>query len=403
VSSAIDHDSPGAAAKAASCCRTPKRAIGAQEVVTNAMRTHPRVRDLLPALLLGILSSVTHIGAAEKAPAIDEATMQRIYEEAKTPFKYGIVLAPPAGKKVDCPNVFRYGSRWFMVYVQLESEPIGYTTQLAASDDLLHWQPLGTILPRGAADEWDAHQAGGGVALFDTTWGGSNTLDKHEGRYWLSYLGGAKPGYETPPLAIGIASTEDPTQPSAWQKLPTPVLRHDDADARPFERDTLFKSYIFRDDTRTLGAPFVMFYNARAPKDSERIGIAVSQDLETWKRYGDAHVLENERPFGLKHGVISGDPQIVRMGDLWVIFYFGAFWKPGAFDTFAASRDLVHWTKWEGPDLIKASEPWDTPFAHKPWILKHDGVVYHFYCAEGNQGRVIALATSKDLRGAAGK
>lgn len=32
-----------------------------------------------------------------------------------------------------------------------------------------------------------------------------------------------------------------------------------------------------------------------------------------------------------------------------------------------------------------------------------NGVVYHFYCAEGKQGRVIALATSKDLRGAAGK
>lgn len=37
-----------------------------------------------------------------------------------------------------------------------------------------------------------------------------------------------------------------------------------------------------------------------------------------------------------------------------VMFYFGAFWKPG--------------------------------------------VVYHFYCATGDQGRVIALATSKDMR-----
>ena len=33
-------------------------------------------------------------------------------------------------------------------------------------------------------------------------------------------------------------------------------------------------------------------------------------------------------------------------------------------------------------------------------MLKHDGVVYHFYCAVGNEGRVIALATSKDLRAA---
>jgi hypothetical protein len=82
------------------------------------------------------------------------------------------------------------------------------------------------------------------------------------------------------------------------------------------------------------------------------------------------------------------------------MFYFGAFWKPGAFDTFAASRDLIHWTKWDGPDLISASETWDQQFAHKPWLLKHRGVVYHFYCAVDKAGnREIALATSIDLTG----
>ncbi len=64
----------------------------------------------------------------------------------------------------------------------------------------------------------------------------------------------------------------------------------------------------------------------------------------------------------------------------------------------ARSADLLHWTKWTGPDLIQSSVPWDKTYAHKPWVIKHDGVVYHFYCAVGDQGRVIALATSKDLR-----
>ena len=58
----------------------------------------------------------------------------------------------------------------------------------------------------------------------------------------------------------------------------------------------------------------------------------------------------------------------------------------------------MHWTKWTGPDLIAPSEPWDKTYAHKPWVLKHDGVVYHFYCAVGTEGRVIAVATSRDLR-----
>lgn len=337
--------------------------------------------------------------AVETNTPIARERMQAIYDEVKTPFKYGIVIEPPPGKKVDCPNVFRQGDKWLMVYVQLENDPQGYTTQLAESADLLHWKPLGTILPRGASNAWDAANAGGGVALFDNQWGGSNTLQTYEGRYWLSYLGGPNPGYEKLPISIGIASTDDPSKVKSWKKTPSPVLRHDDPDARAFESDVLYKSFILRDPDQTLGAPFVMFYNARPPKGNETIGMALSQDLRTWKRYGSLPVVANERPGGLKYGVISGDPQIVRLDNLWVMFYFGAFWKSGAFDTFAASRDLVHWTKWEGADLIKASEPWDTPFAHKPWLLKHDGVVYHFYCAVGGkqQHRAIALAVSKDL------
>ena len=345
---------------------------------------------------------VAVIAAFSSAAEISHEQMKAIYDEVQTPYKYGVILEPPKNKSVDCPNVFRHGDKWYLVYVQLEKDSenktLGYTTQLAVSDDLLYWQPLGTILPPGTKGTWDQCNAGGGISLFDTRWAGSNTLQTHDGRYWMSYLGGPKPGYETPPLFIGIASTDDPSKTQTWQKLPSPVLKTTDPDVRPFERDTLYKSYIFRDPNQILGAPFVMFYNARPPKDSERIGIAVSDDMKTWKRYGKNFVLENKHPKDENRGVISGDPQIVKMDDLWVMFYFGAFWKSGAFDTFAASRDLVNWTKWDEPDLIKPSEPWDKTFAHKPWILKHDGVVYHFYCAVGDKGRTIALATSKDLR-----
>ena len=351
-----------------------------------------------------MLAFATSVKAADgAATSISPARMQAIYDEVKTPFKVGIVLEPPSGKKIDCPTVFRHGSRWFMIYVQLENDelgrPSGYTTQLAESEDLVNWKPLGTILPRGADDAWDRANAGGGIALFDPEWGGSNALQTHEDRYWLSYLGGRLLGYEKTPLAIGLASTAEPSKPEAWRKLSGPVMKVDDPDARPLEAETLYKSYIMRDDTRTLGARFVMFYNAKPPRGSERIFTAISEDLKTWKRFGAGPVIENLPPADSKSGVISGDPQVVRMGDVWVMFYFGAFWKPGAFDTFAASRDLVHWTKWSGDDLIRASEPYDTPFAHKPWVIKHDGVVYHFYCAVGgkDQHRAIALATSKPI------
>jgi predicted GH43/DUF377 family glycosyl hydrolase len=191
-----------------------------------------------------------------------------------------------------------------------------------------------------------------------------------------------------------LAWTKHPDRAEPWTRLDNnPVLAPSDPDARPFEKKTLYKSNVIWDTGETLGHPFVMFYNAKqdGPRGWERIGMAVSQDMVHWSRFGDGPVIDNGTG-------ISGDPQVVRMGDLWVMFYFGHVWKPKAFDTFAVSRDLVNWTKWDGPHLIEPSEPWDATFAHKPWIIKHDGVVYHYYCAVGNEGRVIALATSKDLR-----
>jgi predicted GH43/DUF377 family glycosyl hydrolase len=354
------------------------------------------------ALAVGLVSTCTRL-CAQTMPVeqvVSGERMQAIYDEVKTPFKYGVVLEPAEGEKVDCPTVFRRGEKWYMVYAQLEKRPAdGYTTQLAQSDDLLHWKPMGTILDRGDEDAWDHANTAGGVALFDTKWGGSNTLGQFQGRYWLSYIGGKKYGYEQTPLSIGIASTADPIKVESWQKLPAPVLGPGDADARVnLETVTLYKSYIFEDDAKTLGGRFVMFYNAKGT--SERIFTAVSDDMKSWKRYGAGAAVENLPPAGSNRGVISGDPQVVRMDDLWVMFYFGAFWKKGAFNTFAASSDLVHWTKWTGQDLVRASEPYDTPFAHKPWFIKYQGVVYQFYCAVGGkeQHRAIALATSRELK-----
>jgi predicted GH43/DUF377 family glycosyl hydrolase len=333
--------------------------------------------------------------------SVSQAEMRAVRQEAQTPFKYGVVIEPPAGKKVDCPSVFRFGKKWYMVYVQLETPPAeGYTTQLAESGDLLHWKPLGTILNHGSDNAWDRANAGGGIALFDTKWGGTNRLQTYRGRYWLSYLGGKDFGYEKTPLWIGLASTDDPSKARLWQKAPAPVLTTQDADVRTgIESVTLYKSFVFRDRKRMLGAPFVMFYNAKGT--SEQIFAATSTDLTTWKRFGHGAAVGNQPPAGQKGGVISGDPQIVRMHGLWVMFYFGAFWKPGAFNTFAVSNDLVHWTKWTGADLIRSSEPYDAKFAHKTWILKYKGVVYHFYCAvadDKDEHRSIALATSKDIK-----
>ncbi len=327
------------------------------------------------------------IPAKTTGKKVDAQTMQRIYEEVKTPYKYGIVLQEE-GQKVDCPSIYRYNKKWYMTYIAFDGT--GYQTYLAESADLLHWNKLGRLLSF-TNKGWDALQKAGYIALQDYTWGGSYTIESYDGKYWMSYIGGALKGYESDPLSIGMAWSKTLGKALEWNRFDKPVLNGQQPDARKWETLTLYKSNVIHDKNKSLDYPFVLFYNSKPKGGHERIGMAVSNNMVDWYRYGFDPVID--------HGEgISGDPQITRIDDVWVMFYFGAFWRPKAFDTFACSYDLVHWTTWEGPDLIKPSESWDSTFAHKPWVIKHNGIVYHFYCAVGDQSRVIALATSKDLK-----
>lgn len=339
---------------------------------------------------------------AQKKDAISEQEMQDIYQEVKTPYKYGLVLTPSRKENLmDCPSVYRVGAKWFMSFLIFDGQ--GYETWLAQSTDLLKWDILGKQMSKEDSDKWDSKQRAGYNALIDTKWGGKYSLGKYDGKYWMSYFGGSSEGYEPEPLSIGIAFTADkPSKPTEWQRLDHPVLSSDDTDVRWWEnRDKLFKSYVIRDPNKSTGHRFIMYYNAvgdslennKPTRWYERIGMAVSDDMRQWTRYGEEPVVHH--PVG-----ITGDPMIQRIDDLWVMFYFGAFWKdrPGSFNRFAVSRDLIHWTDWQGENLIEPSEQYDNQYAHKSFVIKHKGVVYHYYCAVDKAGnRGIAAATSKDL------
>lgn len=352
------------------------------------------------------------------ADIIPQTTMQRIYQEVRTPYKYGLVVAPKDNyHKIDCPTVFRVGNQWLMTYVVYNGKDgldgRGYETWLATSDDLLHWQTQGRILSY-KDDGWDMNQRGGFPALIDWTWDGSYELGDYKSRHWMTYIGGHGTGYEAvrEPLNIGIAWTKsDITQAHEWQSAEKPLLSINDKDVQWWEKLVQYKSSIYSltpspspkgegshlpKDLRKYR--FIMFYNAGGinPANNlkaERIGIALSNDLKKWKRYDGNPIFANE-----VGGIITGDAQIAKMDDLYVMFYFKAYdpsRKYNAFNTFAVSRDLINWQRWEGNDLVWPTKPYDEMFAHKSYVVKHNGVVYHFYCAVNNdQQRGIAVATS---------
>ena len=333
--------------------------------------------------------------------AVSEEKMQSIYEQVQTPYKYGLIMTPPENKKMDCPTVFRKGDSWFMSYLLFDGR--GYETWLAKSPDLLHWTTEGRIMSfsdtTGASTPgWDANQKAGYVGLQDMDWGGTYQLQKYDGKYWMPYFGGNTRGYEAGTLSEGMAFTrEDPSTVHEWQRLDHPILTVRDPGAGWWDNHTMYKSWAIWDKKRLTGHPFLLYYNANGDsldkrRGSERIGMAVSDDMIHWTRPTRDPVLDHLTG-------ITGDPYIQKIGDLYVMFYFGAFWKGthGAFNRFACSYDLVHWTDWTGPDLIEPSEPYDEVFAHKSFVINYKGVIYHFYCAVDKKGnRGIALATSTD-------
>ncbi|HEY4287597.1 MAG TPA: family 78 glycoside hydrolase catalytic domain [Puia sp.] len=334
---------------------------------------------------------------------VSAAKMASVYEQVKTPYKYGLVMVPPErSKKMDCPSIFRKGDSWYMVYIIFDGR--GYETWLAKSPDLLHWTTKGRIMSfsdsaSAGGSRWDGNQKAGYTALEDYDWGGDYKLQPYKGKYWMSYFGGNTRGYEAGVLSEGMAFTDkDPATVHEWQRLDKPILTVKDSSVAWWDNHTMYKSWVLWDKRKLTGHPFVLYYNANGDsldrrRGSERIGMAVSDDMVHWTRPRRDPVLDHLTG-------ITGDPYIQKMGDLYVMFYFGAFWqgKGGAFNRFACSYDLVHWTDWTGPDLISSSEPYDEVFAHKSFVINYKGTVYHFYCGVDKKGnRGIAVATSKDM------
>jgi UDP-2,3-diacylglucosamine pyrophosphatase LpxH len=98
-----------------------------------------------------------------------------------------------------------------------------------------------------------------------------------------------------------------------------------DKDVSWWDNHTLYKQTVIGIKRKLTGHPFVMYYNANGDsvnkkRGAERIGMAVSDDMLTLARYGKDPVLN--------HGDgITGDPYMQKIGNVWVMFYFGAFWK----------------------------------------------------------------------------
>jgi predicted GH43/DUF377 family glycosyl hydrolase len=317
-----------------------------------------------------------------------------------TPHKLGRPVLTGSGvpgafdeKAVDVPFVFEHRGAFYMMYVGFDGR--GYQTALARSDDLLHWEKLGTILKRDEGNGWDEANAAGTWLLCENDLRGPRTLTKWEGKYWLAYHSYPGEGYETGPARFGLAWTQDETL-LTWNRLPEPFLTPENGEA--WERGGLYKECLILHE-----GLFYLFYNAKDTFGVEQTGLAMSANLQDWHRHADNPVLQVTP--GAWDSRFRSDPCVVRGGDRWVMFHFGYDGRH-AQEGIAFSDDLLHWEQHPEPILrVGAAGSLDSIHAHKPAVIERDGVLYHFYCAcrphqagdpTDNNGefRCITVATS---------
>lgn len=230
----------------------------------------------------------------------------------------------------------------YFIAISKDCNISGYETHLAKSEDMIHWEYIGTIFRRNDQNRWDSKQCAGYAAYVDCDFGGSEQILQVNDRYYISYLAGNSDGYEPDPLHMGLAGSSNPTDPDGFLRFPEPILTPEDEDCRPFEEKTLYKSCLFIDTDKITGHRYVNVYNAKANDGKERIYLAVSDDGERFERYGDRAIVDTVSEEAEE--LICGDPQIVKMDDVYVMFFFRYRKNEAAYNTFACSRDLMNWT-----------------------------------------------------------
>ncbi|HTM99538.1 MAG TPA: hypothetical protein VL088_12365, partial [Pedobacter sp.] len=64
-------------------------------------------------VLIALVFVGTMANAQQHSDIVSQDIMNKIYQEVKTPYKYGLVMVPAdALRKMDCPTVFRKGRYW---------------------------------------------------------------------------------------------------------------------------------------------------------------------------------------------------------------------------------------------------------------------------------------------------
>ncbi|HJT87763.1 MAG TPA: hypothetical protein VJ732_07895 [Bryobacteraceae bacterium] len=228
------------------------------------------------------------------------------------------------------------------------------------------WEALrDPVLTRGAG--WESHDV-------------LNPSVVRAGSYYNFYS-----GFDGQTWRTGVASSADGLE---WRKLGM-VL---EPDARTWEG-----SYLAANGSALYdGGEFRYWYQA-GPRESPRIGLARSRDGRTWRKEPRAVVPPGPRGAWDERGV--ADPDVIRIGPYFYLFYLGQDRAMRQRLGVARSRDGIRWEKLRSNPVLElgGDGAFDENGLGEPAVWSARGFYWMLYTGRDlHENRRLGLARSTD-------
>jgi predicted GH43/DUF377 family glycosyl hydrolase len=144
------------------------------------------------------------------------------------------------------------------------------------------------------------------------------------------------------------------------------------------------------------GGEFLYWYQA-GPKDTPSLGLARSPDGQAWARHPEPVLRPGPRGSWDERGV--GDPDVIRIGPWFYMFYLGQDRARRQRLGLARSRDGVRWQKLRSSPVLELGAPgaFDEVGLGEPAVWSASGSYYMLYTGRDRaENRRLGLARSTD-------
>ena len=241
------------------------------------------------------------------------------------------------------PSVVKHDGVYYNFYSGYDGST--WRTGLATSADGVAWPKQGVVLSPDAATWEGSYWAANGAALF------------HEGRFWYWYQAGAK---ETPRLAL--ARSADGRR---WTKEPAPVLELGPRGS--WDERGAGDPYVIR-----IEPWFYLYYLGQDRARRQRLGIARSKDGVKWEKLRANPLLELGG-YGEFDENGLGEPAVWQGQGWYWMLYTGRDRGERRRLGLARSRDGVSWRKLAR--VIGGGASWNSQVICDPTVLVEGGRV----------------------------